>query len=166
LIPAFAQNDADQVLEQETLTRFTEANRQIGMPAIENFMERRFVKKLLELRDQRISTFSYLADQQAQLHFLCPSLGYGIPYSVQFTNPYRVEHTASSEYLRLPLPEPNALFTPEGLRATWVLCQSPTGIVQPVYAEPNVVVAPAPLRASSSYLPDWDNSAMKGGVKF
>ena len=43
-------------------------------------------------------------------------------------------------------PEPNGLFMPEGLSATWLLMIDPkTNEPRPVYVEPQIIVSPFPL---------------------
>ena len=80
--------NADRRQAEETKKRLLEADKQVGMPDIVNFTERRLAKDILELRDQEsLSTYTYLVSLEGKLVFLGESLGYGLPYSVQFTNP-------------------------------------------------------------------------------
>lgn len=142
---------ADQTQKVETEQMVREAHQKIGMPNILNFTERRFVKYLFELRDEELTTYSYFMDMNGNLHFLCESIGYGIPYSVQYTNPEK-RITSSWGNVTLPQPDPNGLFMPQGLSATFVLCSDGEGGVRPVYSEPNLIVSPMPLEAASGYL--------------
>jgi hypothetical protein len=102
-------------------------------------------KLLLELRDEQISTFTYISNNSG-LHFICNSVGYGLPYATQYTNPERYHVNGAN----LPQPEPNDLFMPSQADATWVLCSTPKGIV-PVYIESTIVVSPTELKTTDSY---------------
>jgi hypothetical protein len=146
--PAQADTDRDQEAATEQMVR--EAHAAVGMPTIIRFTERRFAKMILELRDKEIGTYTYITDMQGRLHFLCNSVGYGLPYSVQFTNPERYDRYGAT----LPQPDPNGLFMPGGLSATWVLCADPQGgEPRPVYSEPALMVSPFPLKHVSSLQP-------------
>lgn len=76
---------------------------------------------------------------------------FGLPYSVQFTNPERIKiydgaaHGAINP-IAVPQPDPNGLFMPQGLSATWLMMVDPkTNEPRPVYIEPEIVVSPFPL---------------------
>lgn len=132
-------DSADRAQRIETEVRMKEANSVLGLPAISNWTEKRLLKQLYELRDQEgLATFTYTQALDGSLRFLCNSIGYGMPFSAQYSNPQRVARQAYS----LPQPEPNGLFMPEGLSATWVLCVDPEGVPRPVYLEPVIVVSP------------------------
>jgi hypothetical protein len=105
----------------------------VGMPAIVNFSEKRMMKDILELRDQMVPTYTYLVSKDNTLKKLCDSVGYGLPYATQYTNP--------------SLADPNGLYAPASADGTWVQCINPqTKKVQPVYIEPRVVVSPFALQ--------------------
>lgn len=139
---------ADQELSEKTEESMKEANRQIGMPAIVNFQERRLAKQIFELRDQEnLSTYAYIVNLNGDLIFLGKCIGFGLPYSVQYTNPEHVTKLHSvGNYWQLPQPDPNGLFMPEGLSATWLMMlDEKTGEARPVYVEPEIIVSPFPL---------------------
>lgn len=144
---------ADQQAARQTEQLAQEANAQVGMPGITNFTEKRIVAELYELRDQNISTYTYIIDYQGRLFHLCDSIGYGVPFSAQFSNPERVLNMARTgvHYGTLPQPEPNGLFPPTSSSATWVICSSPDGEFTPVYSEPLLIVSPFPLNNVGSY---------------
>lgn len=74
--------------------------------------------------------------------FFCSSIGYGIPYSTEYTNPQKWV----AQGVTLPQADPNALFSPTSAEGTWVLCKNPAGSdTRPVYVEPRVVVSPFKL---------------------
>lgn len=144
---------ADQIQAAQTARMSAEAQRQTGAPGITNFTERKFVKYLYELRDQDgFATHTYIVDFNGGLHYVCESVGYGIPYSAQYVNPDRIAYKGHQTGIAtLPQPEPNGLFTPDGLAATWVLCTDGEGGIRPVYSEPALLVSPFKLKAVDSY---------------
>lgn len=141
--------DQQSTAKQEAIQQ--ESNRQTGMPGVTNFTEKKIVKKLYELRDQNIATFSYIPDFQGRLWHLCDSIGYGLPYGVQFTNPERIVQQYSSSYGTLPQAEPNGLFMPPTAEGTWIICAASNGDPTPVYVEPRVIVSPFKLKAFGEY---------------
>ncbi len=145
----------EQIEQTRALT--AEAQAQVGMPGITNFTERRIVRQLYELRDQEITTYTYVRDYEGRLWHVCNSIGYGIPFSAQFSNPkgpmglkVRDAQMDADIYV-LPLPEPNGLYPPTSSSATWVICSSPNGEFRPIYEEGELTVSPFPLRAAGSY---------------
>lgn len=105
----------------------------IGMPAIVNFAEKRMMKDVLELRDKMTPTITYLVGANNQLTKVCDSVGYGLPYATQYTNP--------------SLADPNGLYTPASADGTWVLCLDKADKkVKPLYIEPRIIVSPFPLQ--------------------
>lgn len=145
------ESDKRQDTAQEAMT--AEANRQIGMPGITNFTERRIVRKLYELRDSNIATHAYVMDLEGRLWHVCESIGYGLPYGVQFTNPHRPLHPSYSQSAMADQAEPNGLFMPSTAEGTWVICASEKakGEIAPVYVEPRVIVSPFVLKSAG----DW-----------
>lgn len=146
-------SDAIQQRQQETI--LAEGTNAIGMPAIKNFRERRLMKMILEMRDQNdVSTFTYLwSDVQGRWVFFCNSIGYGIPYATQYTNPQKVVLNMGTERLALPQADPNGLFSPASADGTWVMCKDPKGSdVKPVFIEPRSIVSPfeLPMQESTS----------------
>jgi hypothetical protein len=140
------QRQAQEVLLQEGTS-------QVGMPSIHNFRERKLLKDILELRDQAgLVTFTYLWNEfNGRLIFFCDSIGYGIPYATQFTNPQKVEWKGSQVYGALPQADPNGLFSPGAAEGTWIMCKDPSGKdVRPVYVEPRVVVSPFRLGSAAA----------------
>lgn len=141
-----ANPSADVIQAQQTRQAMQQAQAEVGVPGITNWTEKRFQKEIYELRDETFTTYTYFVDMNGRLHFVCESLGYGLPYSAQYTNPTRTVQTwANGGIEQLPQPEPNGLFVPEGLAATWVLCATPGGGVAPIYSEPELLVSPFPL---------------------
>lgn len=136
--------DTQQRQAQEELSK--QSNMVVGMPAVSNFFEKRLLKTIIEMRDNpKLNTYTYVVDLNGKLHKKCDSIGYGIPYSTQFTNPERVAGYSEHPYT-LPQADPNGLFSPPSAEGTWVLCHDPkSDKLFPVYFEPRVVVSPFEL---------------------
>lgn len=138
-------SDSLQQRQQEVLVK--EGNSQVGMPAIKNFRERKMLKDILELRDQDgLLTYTYLYNEMTgNLVFFGETIGYGIPYATQFTNPMKWAGTG----IALPQADPNGLFSPASAEGTWVLLKDPNSDkVRPVYIEPRIVVSPFKLNTN------------------
>lgn len=131
---------------QQLLDQATTA---VGMPAIQNFTEKRNLKMLYELRDNAdLVTYTYYVDWNGNRHKVCPttSIGYGIPFSAQFTAPQRPDYMSYQDNAVVHQPEPNGLYMPDATAATWVMCMNPeTNEPSPVYVEPGVMVSTFPL---------------------
>lgn len=143
--------DAQQAKQTEKLT--AEANRRVGLPNLTKFTEKKMAKLIYELRDGTLPTYSYFMDMNGGLHFLCNSVGYGLPASVQYVSPKKLIMSDLGSYnghQPMPQPEPNGLFMPEGLDATYVLCSGKKGKLQPVYSEPKLIVSPFPLHSKTN----------------
>lgn len=143
--PRVSTSDQRMNARQEALSN--EAEMQVGMPAITNFQEKRMAKSILEARDQTIGTTTYvMAENSGQMFKLCDSVGYGLPYATQFTNPIKPVLRGESGIAMISQADPNGLFSPSQADATWIFCVDPkTKKDKPVYVEPRVIVSPFPL---------------------
>lgn len=147
-------SSAASKIAAQTEASMQEAHRQSGMPAIKNYQEKKLMKMILELRDQEnLICHAYLVNtMNGQVgQYLGKCVGFGLPYSVQYTSPEKFgtvdggEMGARNPYT-LPQPDPNGLYMPEGLSATWLMLIDPkTGDPHPVYVEPEIMVSPFPL---------------------
>ncbi len=149
---------ADAVLRKQTEKQMSEAVREIGLPATPNFQEKKMLKWIYELCDQEdLICHAYLFNEmKGQIgQYLGECIGYGIPYSTQFSNPQKAVSYArqlgygfsDGNLGTLPQPEPNGLFKPEGLSATWLIMIDPkTKKPRPVYVEPTIIVSPFKLK--------------------
>ncbi len=142
-------SDEVQNRRQENLN--AQAISEVGMPSILNFQEKRNLKMILELRDSaKLSTITYTQDMSGKLHRLCDSVGYGIPYATQYTNPSRMANVREAPMagnVVLPQADPNGLYSPASAEGTWVLCANPeTKGVSPIYVEPKIIVSPFALQ--------------------
>jgi hypothetical protein len=119
----------------------------VGMPSIVNFAEKRMMKDILELRDRNVATTTYIVDMNGKMHKVCDSVGFGLPYATQYTNPQMPQQTVAggSTYV-LPQADPNGLYSPASADGTWVQCVDPkTKKATVVYVEPRIVVSPFPI---------------------
>lgn len=147
---------SDSVQQEQQERVLMEGTAQIGMPAIKNFRERKLLKDILELRDQDgLVTYTYMENLiptvvpgrtalGGKLTYVGESIGYGIPYATQFTNPQKISVWCRNVgYAILPQADPNGLFSPASAEGTWILLKDPNGPkTRPVYIEPRVVVSP------------------------
>jgi len=130
--------------KQEELS--LQAVQQVGMPAIVNFAEKRMMKDILELRDKNVATTTYLVGMNNQLTKVCDSIGYGLPYATQYTNPQKPVYEVHGN-ITLPQADPNGLYSPASADGTWVLCvDHKDGKAKPVFIEPRVIVSPIALQ--------------------
>lgn len=136
------ESSSDHVQRQQNEKLTEEATKQTGMPNIVNFRERKLLKEILEMRDQKsLVTYTYLYNEmKGELVFLGESVGYPIPYSTQYTNPQKPIY--SNGVAVIPQADPNCLFSPESAEGSWVLLKDPNSDdVSPVYIEPRVITS-------------------------
>ena len=154
---------ADRKAQEKTESTMREAASQVGFPAIVNFQELKIAKMIYELRDQeKLICHAYLFNRSTGSigQYLGKCIGFGLPYSVQFSNPEKIiresdanargaiglNDFAGTDVSTMPQPEPNGLFMPQGLSATWLILINPEdGEPYPVYIEPQIIVSPFPL---------------------
>jgi len=124
--------NSDQIQYQQQEVMLKQAAKELGMPAITNFAEKRMMKDILELRDKNVTTYTYLVGMNNQLTKLCDSVGYGLPYATQYTDPHNAD--------------PNGLYSPASADGTWVACKVPgKDKISPTYIEPRIIVSTFPL---------------------
>lgn len=149
---------ADRKQAEATQKMLGEAQRQVGMPNITNFQQRKLMKWIFELADRTdLVTYTYTKNIQGQFIFMGKSMGFGVPFSAQYTNPKRIydiereggavqKSHDNGELQIVPQADPNGLFMPTSSSATWVIMIDPeTGKPDPQYFEPEIVVTPYPM---------------------
>jgi hypothetical protein len=141
---------AEQKQKEATNKLMADAEARVGMPRVTNFTEKRLANMILELRDQpNLSTYTYTIDMQGKAHCLGRSIGYGLPYTTQITNPQKIaDYLSQGGYAILPQAEPNGLYSSDSTSATWVLLVGPTGKPEPTYVESDITVSLSPLRTA------------------
>ena len=139
--------DSNKVLADQQENLMKEINRQIGMPAIKNFQERKLMKSILELRDQEnLVCWCYLWNEfNGKLVYIGKCIGYGLPYATQYTNPAKQIENSYHDAPTLPQADPNGLFMPSSAEATWVMLVDKKGVPHPVYIEPKIIISPFEL---------------------
>lgn len=125
---------------------------EVGSPEITEFFEKKMAKEIFELRDNsNLITYAYTVNLDGKYVYLGKCMGFGLPYSVQYTNPEVMKTVDGGEYgalnpYTLPQADPNGLYMPEGLSATWLmLINEDTGNREIIYAEPEIVVTQSKL---------------------
>ena len=144
---------ADQKTQAQQEEMQSQAEKQTGLPRIVNYQELKNLNWVYELRDQaNLATYSYVVDMNGNLHHVCDSIGYAIPYGTQRSNPQKVERLdfggGYNNYI-LPQAEPNGIFPPSTAEGSWLICINPdpsidakaTNKIGPLYVEPRVVVS-------------------------
>ena len=135
----------DDIMNAQQRQMDRQAALAVGPPAIVNFQEKRTLKQIYELRDTQLSTVTYIVDRYGKTHKICDSVGYGIPYATQYTNPSKIDYYGQV-VMTLPQADPNGLFSPAAAEGTWVLCLNPKDKkVVPIYIEPRIIVSPFAL---------------------
>lgn len=137
--------DTNYQLEQKTEKIMQQAVNEIGMPNIQNFTEKKLLKDIYELCDDaELITYAYTQNMNGEFVYIGQCIGYGVPYSTQFSNP----ESYYSQGVSLPQAEPNGIFKPEGLSATWLVVVNPeTGKREVEYWEPEIIVKQSKLPA-------------------
>lgn len=127
--------------QQEKL--LMESNKQLGMPAVTNFFEKELAKQIIELRDQPdLTTYAYMQAMDGKFIFLGRCIGFGLPYTTQYTNP----ETYYSNGATLPQADPNGLYNSETTNATWlILINEETNEQEIIYSEPSIIVTQSKL---------------------
>ena len=154
-----SKNSPDALQSEHIRKTLLEALIEIGMPNIVNWQQLKMMKTIYELCDQEklICDVYIVSDYQGKLIHIGKCMGYGVPFSAQYTNPSRVydaekeggvkgkTHDAG-EVQVLPQADPNGLFMPVSSDATWLNMIDPRdNSLHVVYFEPKVVVSPFPL---------------------
>lgn len=145
------KESTDNLQAEQTEQLLSESQRQVGMPNITNFQQRKLMKMVYELCDKEdLVCYAYIkSDYNGTLHFIGKCIGFGIPFSAQFTNPERIAHQltySGGSFGTLPQADPNGLFMPTSSSATWLMMIDPeTDETRPVYIEPEIIVSPFKL---------------------
>lgn len=137
---------------EETNKVMNEMVRELGMPDITNFQQKKLLKKIYELCDtEGLICYAYLkCEYTGKLTFLTKCLGYGVPFSAQYTSPEkmvdrygRVTKNSCRDVYIMPQADPNGLFMPTSSSATWLIVIDPkTNEAKPAYIEPEISVFP------------------------
>lgn len=131
-----------------------EASYEVGMPNITEFYEKKLAKEILELRDDsELVCYAYTRSEMSGKYvYLGRSMGYGLPYSTQYTNPNKYIDDPNGSYevgsIVIEQADPNGLYSPDGLSATWMwLIDEETGEPNISYIEQEIFVCQAKMPA-------------------
>ena len=149
------EGTVDQQQRQETQQQLSEMNKQIGMPAINNFYEKKMQKEIFELRDRAdLITYLYSQNREGKFIYIGRGMGFGLPESVQYTNPEYIASSFQGGYAILPQADPNGLFMPENLSGAWYpLINEETGKTELLRMEQTMLVTQSKL--PKRLVADW-----------
>jgi hypothetical protein len=148
--PSIKDTDVKQQKSQEKI--LSESDRQTGgMPNIKNFTEKKLLKQILELRDVAdLKTYLYNQNLDGKYIYIGQCIGFGMPYSTQYTNPSKMNtvdggQSGVNPYI-INQADPNGLFTTAGQRATWInFVNETTGKSEIIEMEPDAIVTQSKL---------------------
>lgn len=159
-------NPAAERQAQATRQLADEADRQIGMPRVTNFAQRRTLARAYEDMDRTLLTFAYTQDLSGKFVCLGQAIGYGIGLGTQFTSPtypqrirvpYNSDGDTSStgaEVYEQAQPEPNGLYMPDAAPATAIALINPAnGEARIAIIEQNLLTVPFELPAQAVSVP-------------
>jgi len=139
--------DSKQKAQQEQMQK--DMDNAVGMPNIKNWTEKKMAKEIQELRDDpKLVCYYYTQNlYSGKFIYMGRCIGYGLPYSTQYTNPEKVGITPSyCNPYTLPQADPNGLFSQPGTNATWIRYINPdTGKSEIDYMEPNALIKASKL---------------------
>ena len=148
------QPTTDQVMNSKQEQMSAELNARTGMPAVNNAAMKSQLKSIIEECDrQDLICYCYIvAEFSGELKFMGKCIGYGMPYSTQFTSPSKVQNAndhGGYTSVVIPQADPDGLFKPASADGTWVMLINPkdtTRKAHPVFFEPKVIISPFPLK--------------------
>ena len=133
----------------------------VGYPDVTNFFEKAQLKEIYELRDDpNLICYWYTKnDMTGKWIYQGECIGYGIPYTTQFTQPDTMQRAAlpvldingndkgRNEYFTevLPQADPNGLYSSASTSATWILTPDKDGNIKPTYVESEITVSQSKL---------------------
>lgn len=122
--------------KQEELSKI--AMLSVDLPNISNFYEKKTLKKILEMRDNpKVINYLYTKNiMNGKWIYEGKCIGFGIPYSTQYTNPERYEINGTT----LPQADPNGLYSTPSGTATWVIKVDDNGLQTVEYIESEIRV--------------------------
>jgi|WetSurMetagenome_2_1015567.scaffolds.fasta_scaffold80519_5 hypothetical protein len=140
--------DTDVIQQQTQEQILNDQNNQIGLPNIKNYTEKKMAKEIMELRDNaELICYAYTKNEYTGKYvFEGKCMGFGLPYSAQYTNPQKVNTVEGGEYgalnpYTIAQADPNGLFMPDSANATWLMMiNESTGKREAAYYEVNVIV--------------------------
>jgi len=124
----------------------SQANDKVGMPDITEFYEKKLAKEIYEKRDDSsLICYTYSQNLNGKFVYVGECMGYGLPYSTQYTNPDKYlddpNGTCDAGSVVIPQSDPNGLYSSGTADATWLMMvDEATGENYIMYCEPNIIV--------------------------
>ena len=140
--------DSNRIETEKQEQGLQEMAKQVGMPAVSNFREKKILKMVIEMRDQNITTFTYShAEYNGKFRFMGNSIGFPISAATQFTAPTKMQWYGSNHgWRQVPQADPNGLYSPASAEGSYLLMQDPvTKEVKACYFETRVNTLPFKL---------------------
>jgi hypothetical protein len=152
-------NPAAERQAEATRTAMDGADREVGMPRMVNYAQRKLLKNAYEDMDQ--TTLTYVYTQSIDGRFVClgQAIGYGVSLGTQFTAPQYPQFVQMPNSIpdvteMMDQPEPNGLYSPNSGEATIVDLINPrNGEAHTAIMEPRVLTVPFELDPSSVTVP-------------
>ena len=135
-------SSAEDTQKQQTNQALNQMNKQLGMPSIKNFQEKKMLKHIYELRDKsNLICYWYIVNEMdGKLVYQGKCIGYGLPYSTEYTSPEKLAGKYK-EATSLPQADPNGLYAPTSADATWIDAVDDNGNEHIQYVEPTIIVS-------------------------
>ncbi len=149
LLSCESMQNPETIQTEETQKLLTEINNTIGMPNITNFQQKKLMKLIYEQTDkENLICYAYLVNLNGKLIFIGKTIGYGVPFSAQYTNPQKIQNLGFEDgggRVTIPQADPNGLYMPTSSSATWLLMLDKKNKPRVVYIEPEIIVSPFKL---------------------
>lgn len=154
-----SQETLDRVAGDEQQKQFAAAQ---PVPVFNWSFERQLLIELYNLRNIKAVTHSVWRSNTGVVLGDCPSMGFGIPYDTSMTNPLQKTDTTHQSAV-VEKAEPNGIFASKNTAATWVMCVTPAGLIDPLYIEDKV--SAFPYRVSVNYATNRVKKVGKSNVQ-
>ena len=168
MVSCYTRPNSDTITSQRQETLIMQAVAKIGMPAIKYFRELRMMNRILEERDQAITTWTYIwSDYNRCFTFIGTSIAYPIPYSTERTSPQKIVRWSSEHRIAMPQADPNGLYPPSSAEGAFVEMNNPTKVNATglVYSEPRISTfpyeVPPRLVCPDLVIPDPSSTTLK-----
>jgi hypothetical protein len=138
---------AEQVQANQQQDISKRAVEEVGIYTPTHFTRKRLANRIGQLLDDpNYATVSYAQGMDGRLTCIGHTIGYPMPGATQTTAPQRLATSAETLYrddMLVPQPEPDQLYYPASVDATWILLiNQKTGQAEPVYFEGHVQTFP------------------------
>lgn len=167
--PQQGSNPGAEREAEATRTAMNASDREVGMPRMVNYAQKKLLKNAYEDMDQ--TTLTYVYTQGIDGKFVCigQALGYGVSLGTQFTAshyPQRIivpysdgqRPAGYGDIYEQDQPEPNGMYSPSSGDATIVDLINPrNGEAHTAVMEPHIVTVPFELPGTSVTVPCPDD---------